>query len=296
MQSAAFWRTALRRLFALYLFLSGIALLFPHRPRAWLVLLVLHVFGIVLLLGIGPAPIGPAWIAGRFPRAARWLGDWYTLLIMPLLYTELAVLNKAVHNGRYFDDTILAIEEQVFGGQPSREWAASFPYLPLSEFLHFSYIAYYLIIYGPFLIWYLRGRTDAHQRAAFTLMLTFFAHYVFFIYFPVQGPRYLFEAPAGVIANGFFYQLAHQILEAGSSQGAAFPSSHVGVSFTQTALTFVLLKRWAPIVLVLSIGLAVGAVYAGFHYATDAAVGLVYGLLLFVVAPALARALMRSRS
>src|SRR5688500_14349447 len=86
MQSADFWRTALRRLFAVYLLLSGIALGFPHRPRAWPVLLLLHVIGIVLLLGIGPASNTLAWIAARFPRTARWFGDWYTLLIMPLLY------------------------------------------------------------------------------------------------------------------------------------------------------------------------------------------------------------------
>ena len=294
MHSAEYWRRALRRLFAVYLFVSGIALVFPHRPKAWLVLAVLHVFGIVLLLDIGPAPITTHYIAGRWPRFARIIADWYTLLIMPLLYSELAVLNVAVHNGRYFDDTIIGWEQQLFGGQPSRELAAAYPYLPLSEFLHFSYVAYYLIIYGPFLLLYLRGRRDAHQRAAFTIMLTFFAHYVFFVYFPVQGPRYLFSAPGGEIANGMFYNIAHQILEAGSSRGAAFPSSHVGVSFAQTALAFVLLKRWAPTVLILSIGLAVGAVYGGFHYATDASVGLLYGLLLFFIAPALARMLMRN--
>lgn len=289
MQSADFWRRALRRLFALYLFLSGIALLFPNRPRAWLILLLLHVFGIVLLLGVGPAALGANWMAARWPRVGRFIGDWYALLIMPLLYSELAVLNVAVHNGRYFDETILRWEEQLFGGQPSRELAAAMPSLPLSEFLHFSYIAYYLIIYGPFLLWYFRGRHDAHQRAAFTIMLTFFAHYLFFIYFPVQGPRYLFDAPGGDIANGFFYNLAHRILEAGSSRGAAFPSSHVGVSFAQTALTIVMLKAWSPIIGLLSIGLAVGAVYGGFHYATDAAAGFLFGLFLFAIAPALAR-------
>jgi membrane-associated phospholipid phosphatase len=294
MRSAEFWRKALRRLFAGYLFVSGVALLFPHRPPAWLPLLMLHIAGIVLLLGIGPAPIATNYIATRWPRAARFIGDWYTLFIMPLLYTELAPLNVAVHNGRYFDDIILSWEEQLFNGQPSRDLAAAFPSLPLSEFLHFSYIAYYLIIYGPFLLLYLRGRRDAHQRAAFTIMLTFFAHYVFFIYFPVQGPRYLFEAPGGVIANGFFYNTAHQILEAGSARGAAFPSSHVGVSFAQTALTFLLLKRWGPVVLVLTVGLAFGAVYGGFHYATDAVAGMVYGLLLFFAAPRLANLLMRT--
>lgn len=289
MVSADFWRRALRRLFALYLFVSGIALFFPHRPRAWLVLVVLHVFGILLLLEVRPAPIAASWLRARFPRATGVLGDWYVLALMPLLYTELAVLNVAVHNGRYFDDIILRWEEQLFGGQPSRELAAAFPSLALSEFLHFSYIAYYLIIYGPFVLLYLRGRRADHQRAAFAIMLTFFAHYVFFIYFPVQGPRYLFEAPTGGIENGFLYQLAHRILEAGSSRGAAFPSSHVGVSFAQTAMCFVLLKRWAPLLLVLSTGLAVGAVYGGFHYATDVVVGLLYGVLLVLVAPAVAK-------
>ncbi len=291
MAGADFWQRALRRLFALYLFISGLALLFPHRPRAWLVLVVLHAIGIVLLLGIGPAAVAPNWIAARWPRASRVVADWYLLILVPALYTELAVLNVAVHNGRYFDDIILRWEELLFGGQPSRELAAAMPWLPLSEFLHFSYIAYYLIIYGPFLLLYLRGRRDDHQRAAFTIMLTFFAHYCFFIYFPVQGPRYLFPAPSGEIANGMMYQLAHQILEAGSSRGAAFPSSHVGVSFAQAAISVVLLRRWSPLLLVLSTGLAVGAVYGGFHYATDAVAGLAFGLLLFSIAPRVARLL-----
>ena len=109
----------------------------------------------------------------------------------------------------------------------------------------------------------------------------------------VGRPNYSDLTPGGEIANGMFYNIAHQILEAGSSRGAAFPSSHVGVSFAQTALTFVLLKRWAPIVAVLSAGLAVGSVYGGFHYATDASIGLLYGLLLFFIAPHLAQLVAR---
>lgn len=293
MQSADFWRRALRRLFAVYLSISGIALLFPHRPKAWLVLLVLHVFGIVLLLGAGPAPITPNWLITRWPRVMGFVRDWYLLALVPALYTELATLNLAVHNGRYFDDIILRWEELLFGGQPSRELAVALPWLPLSEFLHFSYIAYYLIIYGPFVLLYLRGQEADHQRAAFTIMFTFFAHYFFFIYFPVQGPRYLFPAPTGEIESGVMYQLAHRILEAGSSRGAAFPSSHVGVSFAQTAMCFVVLKRWTPLLVFLSTGLAAGAVYGGFHYATDAVAGFAFGILLFLLAPRAARLLNR---
>ena len=287
--SDATTRRATRRLFAAYLFVAGCALAFPHRPAAWPLLALLHIAGIALLLY--PRLLRRASAPGS--RAARILGDWYLLILIPLLYKELVVLNSSVFNGRYFDALILMAEQQLFGAQPSRELAQALPYLPLSEFLHFSYLSYYLIIYGPPIYLYLRGRREAHQQLVFTLTLAFFAHYVFFIYFPVQGPRYLFPAPGGPIAHGFFYNLAHSVLEAGSSRGAAFPSSHVGVSFAQTAFAFGALRKYAPLLLVLSSGLAVGAVYGGFHYATDVLCGLLYGLLLFAVAPRVARAIGR---
>ena len=281
---ANYWRRATRHLFAVYLLVSGAALLFPHRSAVWPVLLVAHVGTAALLL-----------LGDRFPvRIPDFVKDWYLLALVPLLYTELAVLNVAVHNGHYFDNTIIQWEETIFNGQPSRELATAFPNLILSEFLHFSYIAYYLIIYGPFVWLYLRGRRADHQRAAFTVMLTFFAHYIFFIYFPVQGPRYLFAAPGGEIATGPMYNLAHRILEAGSSRGAAFPSSHVGVAFAQTFMTFMLLKRWAPLLTVLSTALAVGAVYGGFHYATDAVTGFLYAIVLVLCAPGIAKLLSRN--
>lgn len=282
--SDATTRAATRRLFALYLLISGIALAFPHRPDSWPLLALLHLAAITLLL----YPQALRGFTARFPRAARVLADWYLLALIPALYTELATLNVAVFNGRYFDSLIIGAEQRVFGTQPSHELAHALPYLPLSEFLHFSYISYYLIIYVPAIYLYARGRHEAFRQLVFNLMLAFFAHYVFFIYFPVQGPRYMFAAPDGPIARGYFYQLAHRILEAGSSRGAAFPSSHVGVSAAQTAFAFLTIPALAPGVLLLSLGLALGAVYGGFHYATDAIVGALYGLLLFWLAPRVA--------
>ena len=276
-------RLATRRLFAIYLVVAGTALLFPHRTSWWPLLAVIHIVAIALLL----KPDAFTWFSRRVPRTARVIGDWYILILIPGLYTELATLNQAIYNGHYFDSIILFVEHHVFG-QPSTTLARAMPWLPLSEFLHFSYLSYYLIIYGPALVLYLRGRRDIYQQLLFNLMLTFFAHYIFFIYFPVQGPRYLFPAPSGNISHGFFYNIAHKVLEAGSARGAAFPSSHVGVSFSQTAFVFTVLPRLAPFVLLLSTGLAFGAVYGGFHYATDACCGLIYGLLLFWIAPRVA--------
>jgi membrane-associated phospholipid phosphatase len=280
-QKSGLERRATNRLFAVYLLVSASALFFPYHAAGWPVLLVLH----IALATIAWRPQLLAPISSAFPRASEIIADWYPLILIPALYTELAVLNTAVWNGHYFDTIIQYWEGMIFGGQPSRELAALHPSLWLSELLHASYISYYFIIYGPPIILYLLGRRSEQRRAVFAVMLAFFTHYLFFIFFPVQGPRYLFAAPSGPIAQGTIYQLTHRVLEAGSSRGAAFPSSHVGVAVAQTVMTIKYLPRLAPVSVLLTIGLAIGAVYGGFHYATDVFAGLLLGLLAALVAP-----------
>ena len=279
----------LDRLFAIYLALAAAALLFPLRGAEWPLLLALHAVAVAVLLG--PPPVTAAFNAmpDGARRRIRSALDWLPLLAVPALYTELAVLNRAVHGGTYFDDVIIAWERAIFGGMPSSEWAASAPQLWLSEPLHAAYLSYYLIIFVPPLVLFLAKRTADFRKAVFALMLTFFAHYLFFIYFPVQGPRYLFPPPGGELANGYFYQLAHRVLEAGSAQGAAFPSSHVGVSVAQTIIVWRYLPRLVLPTALLTVGLAFGAIYGGFHYATDALFGALLGIITVTAAPRLYR-------
>jgi membrane-associated phospholipid phosphatase len=278
------------RLLGVYALVSGAALLFPHRPGFWPVLAVIHL--ITALAAFRSRLLQPLFdgLTAMAPRLARFIADWYPLLLVPALYKELQPLNFSIYAGHYFDAHIRAVEHILFG-EPSRGLAVSFPNLSLSELLHGSYLSYYLIIYGPPLLLYARGRRADFSAVVFAIMLTFLLHYVFFIYYPVQGPRYLFPAPAGVIAEGNLYQLTHSLLEAGSSRGAAFPSSHVGVAVAQVVLLFRYLPRLAPFVALLALGLAAGAVYGGFHYATDVIAGALLGMIAALSAPSLARLL-----
>jgi membrane-associated phospholipid phosphatase len=98
------------------------------------------------------------------------------------------------------------------------------------------------------------------------------------------------------VATGEMYQLAHRLLEAGSSRGAAFPSSHVGVAVAQTLLTIRFLPRLAPLIGLLTAGLALGAIYGGFHYATDVAAGVLLGVAAFLAAPRVAALLGSGRA
>jgi membrane-associated phospholipid phosphatase len=281
------------RLIGAYAVISGGALLFAHRPASWPLLAVLHLAA--ALIGFGAPPAAWLWsrLAARAPRVAELLAGWYPLLLVPALYSELAVLNQAVFGGAYFDSLVIGWEQWLFGGQPSREWAVAAPWLWLSEPLHAAYLAYYPLIYGPPLGLWLAGRRSDFEICVFTLMLVFFAHYVFFIYFPVQGPRYLFPPHAGGLEDGFFHGLAHRLLEAGSSRGAAFPSSHVGVAVAQVIVVARVAPRFALLLAALAGALAAGAVYGGFHYAIDAVAGALLGGAAALAAPALYRRLRR---
>jgi membrane-associated phospholipid phosphatase len=281
----------LDRLFALYMSAAAVALAFANRPSTWPLLLAVHVAAILLAWPLPAVQRAVAAMSPSIRRIVRTIFDWAPLLLVPLLYTELAVLNTSVHGGTYFDDTIIAWEQAIFSGQPSRDWAAALPLLWISEPLHAAYLSYYFIIFVPPAILFFSRRSAEFRAGVFALMLAFFAHYLFFIYFPVQGPRYLFPPPGGVLADGYFYQVAHRILEAGSSQGAAFPSSHVGVSVAQTLIVARYLPRLTPVFALLTIGLTLGAIYGGFHYATDAIAGAVLGVAAFVMAPRVAHML-----
>jgi membrane-associated phospholipid phosphatase len=276
------------RLLALYAMISGTALVFPHRPASWPALALLHVAAIAV--GLGFAPVQRAWLAAgrRLPRVLDGLHDWYPLLLVPPLYSELQILNRSVWGGQYFDSIVQGWEAAIFGTQPSRAFAAAFPFPPLSELLHFGYLSYYILIVGPPLLIWFSGRRTAFRAAIFALMLTYAVHYMFYIWFPVLGPRYLFPAPGGALARGPFYRIAHVVLEAGSSAGTAFPSSHVGIAVAQTLVAWRFLPRWSPVFAFLAICLAAGTVYGGFHYAIDAITGaalgavcVTAGLLLF---------------
>lgn len=266
---------------AWYAAISGAALAFPGRPDAWPVLAVVH--ALVVASALRHRSIRPALAAvtARAPRFAAFIADWYPLLLMPLAYGELESLNLAVWGGRYFDGVVMGLERMVFGGQPSLTLAHHLPWLPLSEVLHLAYLAYYPLIWGPFIVLYVTHRNAAFRTMLLPLLLGFAAHYLVFILFPVQGPRYLFPPPGGPPSEGVLYKLTHTALEAGSSRGAAFPSSHAAIAVIQAIMVARLMGRFAAVLVgVTALLLCVGAVYGGFHYAIDVLVGAVAGALI----------------
>ena len=82
--------------------------------------------------------------ARRAGPVGRFLGDWYPLLIVTALYTEVGLVNLA--DGRAYDRIVLGWEQALFGFQPAREWIRADPSASLSWVLYLGYLAYYPII------------------------------------------------------------------------------------------------------------------------------------------------------
>ena len=231
-------------------------------------LLAIHALLVVLVLMMPRAR--------RAGPVGRFLGDWYPLLIVTALYTEVGLVNLA--DGRAHDRIVLGWEQALFGFQPAREWIRSNPSTWLSWILYLGYLAYYPIIAtAPLALW-ATGQREAMRQAMTTIMATFYVCYTIFLVFPVVGPRLVFAAADNVATQTMIAQFTARFIDHVAAWGAAFPSSHVAVSVAATAAA---LREWRALgaLLVMPTALlALGSVYGQFHYAVDVLAGLAVGL------------------
>jgi hypothetical protein len=225
-------------------------------------------------------------LALLMPRArqggpvGRFLGDWYPLLLLTALYTEVGLVNLG--DGRAYDRLALTWEHALLGFQPAREWIRSNHSVWLSWVLHLGYLAYYPItLAGPLALWAM-GQRDAMLRATTTIVATFYVCYAIYLVFPVVGPRHVFAAVDNAASQTAIAQLTARFLDHVAAWGAAFPSSHVAVSAAATLAAF---REWRALgwaLVVPTTLLALGSVYGQFHYAVDALAGVGVGAMVAV--------------
>jgi len=247
----------------------------------WPWLLVAHV---LLAFLVWLAPRGRA--AGA---VGEFLADWYPMLLLVALYSEVGVLT--LDAGFQNDLAVQHLELWVFGSEISYRWIREMPSVPLSWFLHSCYLAYYAILYAsPFGMWVL-GRRDQARHTIFAVMVTFYFCYIVFLFFPVAGPRYVFDLAHNAATQVGPARLTQWILERGDSWGAAFPSSHVAASVVATGMALRYCRRLGLVLVPFTVGLVLAVVYGQFHYGVDALAGLVIaGAMLAAMAFAKAEA------
>ena len=234
----------------------------------------------VYLAGVHLLLLGIIGWAGRSERpGGRFVGDVAPLVIAVALYAELPTLIAALGTS-YHDAAIQHLEQIVFGTQPARAFARAVPSLWVSEILHGGYLLFYPLIFVPPLILYVRGERRAFAETVYALTVTWVVCWVWFVFFPVEGPRYEWGVVGSAAPDGVMRRLAVAILAAGSSRGAAFPSSHMAISVVQTVLALRWQRGIGIVCLMVAVLVGTGAVYGGFHYGVDILAGVVLGVLV----------------
>ena len=243
---------------------AALVVLFRDTLESWHVFLGAHVAGCGLLVGVQRLESPP--------RLLRVLRDWHPIVLFPLLYKEVEVFAAAFGDWG-LTSSIRVVEAALFDGQPSLYLSERWESVALSEYLHFCYLSYVVVMPGLAGYWYATGRRVAFHELVLLLSVAMFGSYLVFILFPVDSPYYLADRLGPPFVGHFFFDLVHEISSWGGARGGAFPSAHVsGVVVVwlvawrhQRAVAYAL----APIIS----GVIVATVYGRFHYALDTIAG-----------------------
>ena len=220
-------------------------------------------------------------------------------------YPDTYEINRMFPN---LDHLFAGWEQQLFGCQPALLFAKNLPWAVVSELMDMGYFMYYPMIAAVVFFYFFR-RYQEFERCAFIMLASFFIYYVVFIYVPVAGPTFYYDAvgihdiaqgifpplgdyfnthtdclPSPGYTQGIFYQLVEDAKAAGERPTAAFPSSHVGIS------TICMLLAWHSknhrllyILLPFYLFLCMATVYIQAHYLIDALAGFVSAIIIYLV-------------
>ena len=225
--------------------------------------------------------IAVVWLATRpgLGPTGRVLREVMPLPLMLVGYAALDVLSGGGQLAAH-DSVLLRWEELAFGMQPARDWWRQHTSPFWSTLLHGVYFFYYLILAVPALYFLLRGDWPALRVFTRNVTCTFCVCFLVFVLYPVAGPYYVFERPSGLMVDNLPAHMVYAALASGSSFGAAFPSSHVAATTAAELATFQGSRTLGWILLVPVILMPIATVYTQMHYAWDAIVGIMVGLVV----------------
>lgn len=206
-------------------------------------------------------------------RAFAFASIIFVYASLGLLYKETAVLNRFFTPA--LDPKLILWDEKIFGFQPALAFSEKISAPVFSELMFFGYFSYYLL---PVIVLFTLRKEEVSRvvEFGFLLITSFLLYYLIFICFPAYGPQYYFPAPFNHIeAQGFFGNLVKVIQELGEAPTAAFPSSHVGISWIVLFWLFRNRKMSAVFLLPFVLILMAATVYIKAHYFVDVAAGFI---------------------
>lgn len=224
-------------------------------------------------------------LAGQRHRGTGWefAHDWLPSLFFVTVFEEVSLLSLAIR-GHWQNPHLVALESALFAVPPVL-WMHARATPHIRELLEFGYAAFYPLyptVGGIF--WFMRKRPSyrgAFRRLTDALSIGYLLCYATYLLFPTQSPaNALARTSLNPEPQGLFSSVVSFIQRHGGVHGNAFPSAHIMLAFVVLIFAYRHLPRAAPWLLIPVLLMCAGAVYDGYHYATDVIAGALLGLTI----------------
>lgn len=225
---------------------------------------------IVLIVACSLAMLNTKYEGNRF---ILFLRNLYPLLFLGFFYTETSCMKNIIfHNN--LDYYFYNAEQNLWHCQPSAVFSKIMNQDWFNELMNICYFSYYIIIGLVCVALYFSSSKKA-QKGIFIVIVSFYMYYLIFAILPVVGPQYYVPDAISTIPPHFFGKLMHNIIISYEQPTGAFPSSHVGVAFIISYISYNYIKKLFFITLPFVIGICFATVYIKAHYLVDVVAGII---------------------
>ena len=212
--------------------------------------------------------------------------DWLPAIFFITVFEEVSYLSLSIRGG-WQNEHLIVFESLLFAVPPA-VWMHRHASSWMVEFLEFGYFAFYPlypVFGGMFWAWRERPRfAGVFRRLTDALSIGYILCYATYLLFPTQSPANLLGVQQLASAHGGPFQaMVHLIQNRGGVHGNAFPSAHIMLAFVVLVFVYRSLPRAAPWILLSNLLMCFGAVYDGYHYASDVLVGALMGIAVALV-------------
>jgi hypothetical protein len=200
-----------------------------------------------------------------FPRfAVSVVRDWLPAVLMPMVYWQAGRFSSGVNKS--FQTTLQRLDHKLLSGwipilaKPRYRW--------VTAFLELAYLSCYVLVPMGLGVLYLTGLQRHSNEYWSVVLLATYPCYAFTAFVPTQPPRVLETNPAGTVP-GKIRSFNLWIVRWLSIQLNTFPSAHVTATLGSSLALLHFVPNIGMAFVLVSIGIALGAVLGRYHYAAD---------------------------
>lgn len=215
-----------------------------------------------------------------FPRVAgSVIRDWLPALLMPMVYWQAGWFSGRVNKN--FQLKLQRLDRKLLEGWM---WtmAAKSSYRWVAAALELAYVSCYVLVPLGLAVLYLAGLQRHATEYWSVALLATYPCYVFTAFFPTHPPRIIEANPAHRV-TGKIRRFNLWMVGRFTTQLNTFPSAHVTATLGSSLVLLHFLPTIGVAFVLVSIGIALGAVLGRYHYAADVLLAVALSVAVYAV-------------